>query len=320
MVRIPAPMLATAGSPPVPSSAWDYEAKWDGQRAIFRCDNGDCRIFSRNLREITLSYPDLSSVVAERCRGLGEVLLDGEIVALVGQRPSFGRLQRRMHARPTAGLIAEIPAHFIAFDLLAAEGLSTMGHTYLERRNLLEGLGLHGGVVHVPPYWTDTDPRQLLAAVEDAFLEGLVSKKLDSVYRSGRSRSWIKSSIRKTTEAIIVGWLAPRNGVRDRAVGSLILAGYNDFGELEYIGSVGAGITTVAGRLLRKTFDRLARPDAPLHLGLPKDVAAQANWLTAALVADVEYREVTEDGLIRHPSFRGIRADVPIDHVRRPAR
>ncbi|MFF5037589.1 ATP-dependent DNA ligase [Nocardia salmonicida] len=204
--------------------------KWDGQRAIARCDETGCRFWSRNLREATDSYPDLVSALAEATAALGDgLLLDGEIVAPdpATGAPSFGRLQRRMHARPTSALLDAIRVEFVVFDVLAVDGVSTMDQPYLARRELLRQLAIERGRIRVPPYWTDFDPAHLLDAAEQAGLEGVIAKRTDSVYRPGtRSRSWIKSPLRRSGEAIVAAWIEG-TGTNVGTVGSLVLAGYD---------------------------------------------------------------------------------------------
>ncbi|WP_084537647.1 ATP-dependent DNA ligase [Nocardia puris] len=230
MVRVPAPMLASPGTLPSASPIWAFEMKWDGQRAIARCDETGCRLWSRNLREATGSYPDLAAALAETTADLGDgLLLDGEIVAPDPDTgaPSFARLQRRMHTRPTRALLDEIRVEFVVFDLLAVDGVSTMDQPYLARRALLDRLAVERGRVRVPPFWTDFDPSHLLDAAEQAGLEGVVAKRTDSVYRPGtRTRAWIKSPIRRSAEGIVAAWIEG-TGAHSGTVGSLVLAAYD---------------------------------------------------------------------------------------------
>ncbi|WP_280470715.1 non-homologous end-joining DNA ligase [Nocardia farcinica] len=319
MVRVPAPMLATAGQPPRPGTGWAYELKWDGQRALARITPTGCQIWSRNLREITASYPDISAALTAAAPGHDELLLDGEIVALdPAQVPSFARLQRRMHVtRPTPALLAAVPAHYVVFDVLALDDTSTMEHPYSRRRALLERLHLRPGRIHVPPNWLDTDPAELLAAAAETRAEGIVSKRLDAPYRPGRSRAWIKTALRRTSEVVLIGWL-PGRGEHAGTLGSLIAGAHDQHGRLRFVGCIGTGFTMAARRALRAALDQLACPDSPLDEPVAGEIAATAHWSDPVLVADIDYREITEDGILRHPSFRGIRADRTPDEVALP--
>ncbi|WP_157104268.1 ATP-dependent DNA ligase [Nocardia kruczakiae] len=142
--RVPAPMLATAGRPPENSDQWATEMKWDGMRAITSLDNGEPRLYSRNGREATASFPELTAALADTATGR-RFVIDGEVAApeLPTGIPSFRRLQHRMHtARPPAGLIASIPVQLFVFDILAVDDTDTTPLTYVQRRDLLADLDL----------------------------------------------------------------------------------------------------------------------------------------------------------------------------------
>lgn len=215
---------------------------------------------------------------------------------------------QRMHAKPTTALLAAVRVEYIVFDVLFVDGISTMDQPYLARRQVLDGLAIEGGRIRVPPFWTDIDPDHLLVAAEQAGLEGILSKRADSVYRpDSRSRAWIKSALRRTTEGIIAAWL-PGNGAFAATFGSLVLAAHDNRTGLQYIGSVGTGFSIADRRALRAQLDDIARPTSPLAAA-PTSIARTARYVEPVLIADVEYRELAGDGVLRHPSFRGLRPD-----------
>ncbi|MHA6783036.1 non-homologous end-joining DNA ligase [Pseudonocardia saturnea] len=317
-------MLATAG--PVPTSAgWAFEIKFDGVRAVAYARDGGLRLFSRNDRDVSSSYPEIGAI------GLDEgVVVDGELVALDARgRPDFGRLQHRMHvAAPTVALIAEIPVQYVVFDLLRRGGRSTLGLSYLERRALLDELGLDGaGVVRVPPNFTDIAGSVVQAAAEQQGLEGVVAKRVDSTYQPGRrSRSWIKTAIRHTHEVLVAGWSAG-SGNRHNSIGALLLAAHDDSGRLVYVGDVGTGFTDAArGRLLQqlRAMERAASPfDGEFARARGWSGRApgrgEVRWVDPVLVGEIEYRSFTPEGAFRHPSWRGLRPDRDPGEVRLPA-
>ena len=165
-------------------------------RAITLLDNGETRTYSRNGREATASFPELAAALAGTSAAR-RFVIDGEIVApeLPTGIPSFRRLQHRMHiARPPAALIASVPVQLFVFDVLAIDDTDTVALPYVQRRELLDELDLASALVRVPPYWTGIAPAQMLDVAADHGLEGIVSKRLASIYRPGqRSRSWIKT-------------------------------------------------------------------------------------------------------------------------------
>ncbi|WP_253790782.1 non-homologous end-joining DNA ligase [Nocardia amikacinitolerans] len=310
MVSAPSPMLALSGRPPGNPDGWAFEMKWDGMRVVAAVAEGDCQLYSRNRKHVTGSFPDIAAAVAAAV-GEHRATIDGEIVAPEGASgaPSFSRLQRRMHVRaPTAQLIRDVPVLYMIFDLLALDGHATTTLPYRKRRELLAQLDIARPPIQLSPYWTDIEPETLSAAAAQNGLEGLVAKRLDSTYQPGeRSRNWIKMPFRKTTEAVIAGWL-PGNGPFAESFGSLILGAHDSAGRLVHIGNVGTGWKAAERRSLRTRLDRLARPDTPFDVPPPRAIAVPAHWVEPELVADIEYREATPEGL-RHPSWRGIRID-----------
>ncbi|MGK8558066.1 non-homologous end-joining DNA ligase [Nocardia gipuzkoensis] len=312
-------MLAVSGRPPREHGRWALEMKWDGIRAITRCRAGECRFYSRNNRDLSGSFPELTALLVNLGGG-GELFLDGEIVAPdpATGAPSFTRLQRRMHVvSPGTELLRQFPAQYLAFDLLAVGGESIMNLPYTERRARLDELALDRPLARTPPYYTDIDPATLLDVAREHGLEGIVAKRLDSAYYPGRrSPLWIKTPLRKTTEAVVGGWL-PGTGRFSPTFGSLVLGAYNDQDQLAHIGNVGTGWTMHDRRSLQARLTELSRPDSPFDIPPPRAVAAAAHWVDPVLVADIEYREASPEGL-RHPSWRGLRPDKSPHETRPP--
>lgn len=316
---VPSPMLATLGQLPE-GEGWAWEMKWDGQRAIAQVEPGSSRLFSRNGNDITATFPELADPLVDVLDGR-EAILDGEIVALDSKgRPSFGRLQRRMHVlRPTTALRADVPVTFYLFDLLALDGHSTTSLPYTERRANLDTLGFSGPRVQVPPYWTDVDGDRMLGLAREHRLEGVVAKRIDSTYRPGRrSPTWIKHPLRANTEAIVVGWMDGAGSARG-GVGSLLLGAYDDDGRLLYIGHVGTGFSGAGRRALRDQLAHLERPTSPLAAPPPARDTKGAHWVEPELVGDVEFREYA-GGSLRHPAWKGLRDDKSPREVDLPGR
>ena len=181
------PMLAKLSSLPTDERSYGYEVKWDGIRALAFIQGGRIRLINRNKRDVTKQYPELRALGAEL--GSREAILDGELVALDEQgRPSFERLQQRMHvSSPSAvrKLTSEVPVSYMIFDLLYLDGRSTMELPYRERRAALEQLDLHGPAWQAPAYHAGAG-REFLAAAAEQHLEGIVAKRLDSRYQPGK--------------------------------------------------------------------------------------------------------------------------------------
>ncbi|WP_031087870.1 ATP-dependent DNA ligase, partial [Streptomyces sp. NRRL WC-3549] len=240
-----APMLATPG--PLPSAAvddrWAYEVKQDGQRAlVYLPGDGSVELRARSGTDITAAYPDLAGLGA----ALGDVpaVLDGEIVALDRQgRSDFERLQSRMGLSGSpvkAARAAErVPAHLVLFDVLFLRDVSLVAQVYRERRAALEGLGLDG------PRWSTPSVvvghgQRALDMTREAGLEGVLAKRLNSVYEPGvRSRSWIKIRHARTADVVVGGWVPGRG--RLGGLPGALLVGERHEGGLRYAGSVGTG-------------------------------------------------------------------------------
>ncbi|MFD8098178.1 non-homologous end-joining DNA ligase [Nocardia fluminea] len=315
-------MLAKAGRPPQPPGGWCAEMKWDGARAIAHCTAAGISLWSHNLREITGSYPEVVDALAEITEGR-TMLLDGELVAPDARgAPSFSRLQRRMHIqRPAPSLIDQVRVDYIVFDLLGVDDQVLFDDPYRTRRAELAELTLDDGErVRVPPTWslTETSADELLRVAADSSLEGIVCKRGDSIYEPGRrSSAWTKVVLRLTTEAVIVG-AVPGNVANATTFGGLVLAGHTPDGRLRCLGGVGTGFTATSRRRIRAALDTVRREASPLDDPPPGSVARTAWWVEPVFVVDIEYCEISGDGLLRHPSFRGIRTDKPPDEVGMP--
>jgi bifunctional non-homologous end joining protein LigD len=297
------PMLATTGGlPPGDDSGWAYEIKWDGVRAVAYSEPGTLRFESRNLHDITVSYPELSRL--NRALSHHRAVLDGEIVAFDAEgRPSFGLLQRRMHvsgASAAKRLSQTVPVVYVIFDLLWLDGHPLLRAPYEERRAKLLELGLTGERWQTPDHVVG-DGAALLAASAAQGLEGVMAKRLGSCYEPGRrSRDWVKVKNKQREDFEIVGWV-PGEGRRRNRIGALLLAS-----EGEYVGRVGTGFDEAE-------LQRLAGLLEPLEVDSPpvaNDKAAPKGsiWVRPRHVCEVEFSEWTGERMLRHPSYKGLKA------------
>jgi bifunctional non-homologous end joining protein LigD len=309
------PMTARLGALPRDDEQWAFEIKWDGVRAICHSEPGRLRLHSRNLLDITPRYPEIGRL--NRALSHHRAILDGEVVALDGEgRPSFGALQRRMHvsAESTVRRLArETPVTYVVFDLLWLDGHSLMELTYAERRARLAELGVGEGERWRVPDYVAGHGAQVLAATEQQGLEGVIAKRLDSTYEPGRrSPSWIKVKNLHRQEVVIGGWV-PGEGKRRDRIGAL-LVGVWEGDELRHIGRVGTGFTEQELDRLRERLVPLQRDESPFAPGGPK-IPRGSVFVAPELVAEVEFREWTEGGQLRAPSYKGLRDDKPAEAV-----
>lgn len=311
------PMMAKLADLPQQDQKYGFEIKWDGIRAITFLDRGGIRIQSRNLLDLTGQYPELLRVPKNLQRR--QLVFDGEIVALDERGiPSFERLQPRMHldARKALILAPSVPVTYMLFDLLYLDGGSIMHLPYVERRSALENILTPTNAWQLSSYHVG-DGRELLEATRLRGFEGLVAKRLDTVYEPGRrSGAWLKIKNNLRQEAVIGGWLYGE-GSRNGKIGAL-LVGYYDVTpeeaaqrgrpqQLVYAGKVGTGYTD-------KTLDELAALLAPLQRRTsPFDVDGPryrtALYVEPKLVGEFQFTEWTSAHMMRHPSFKGLRDD-----------
>jgi bifunctional non-homologous end joining protein LigD len=310
------PMLAKLAPLPARDEDWAVEVKWDGVRALAYCRPGRLELETRNLNVVTASYPEIRRL--SRQLGSRDAVLDGELVAFDEEgRPSFGRLQQRIHQTEDSVVRRRMKSHpvtYVIFDLLYLDGHDLTERPYSERRAALEELGLEGDSWQTPGHSVG-HAQELLAASAEQQLEGIVLKRLDSRYAPGkRNGSWLKVKNVGRQEFVIGGWL-PGEGRRQNTLGALLL-GYHDEaaageGELRYAGRVGTGFSGKELTELVKRLKPLARESNPFGRKGPRG----ANYVEPLLVAEIEFRELTSEGLIRHGSFKGLREDKPATEV-----
>ncbi|MEA2439948.1 MAG: bifunctional non-ous end joining protein LigD [Thermoleophilaceae bacterium] len=293
------PMLARSGPLPSDEERYGFEIKWDGMRAIVYSLPGRLRIQGRNLNDITAQWPELRRM--NRALHEHEAVLDGEIVAFDADgKPSFARLQRRMHLSSESQIqrtSKSLPATFVAFDLLHLDGHSLLDLPYTERRERLEALDLNGSHWRTPPSYAG-EGRPLLEATRQQGLEGVVAKRLDSPYCPGqRSSCWVKVKNKQRAELVVGGYLPG-----ERKVGAVLLGRYDDDGRLRYAGRAGSGLkeSDVEELLARTT----PRDESPFE-GDPRPPRG-SRFVEPELEVEAEFTDFTDDGVMRHPTYKGM--------------
>jgi bifunctional non-homologous end joining protein LigD len=301
-------MLATTGPLPV-GAGWAYEFKWDGVRAITLIHDGHLRMFARSGAEITIAYPELGGLP----QAVPSAVLDGEVVVLDDAgRPSFTALAERMHVRDparAAALAAARPVTLMIFDVLSLYGADLCNRPYQDRRACLDTLDLNGDRWLSPPMFTDGPATR--AAADEYQLEGVVAKRLNSVYRPGiRSPDWVKVKIDRTAEFVVGGW---KPGAR--TLGTLFIGLPTEDGGLIYCGRVGGGISGASERALLAELRPRAAPTSPFVTPVPRADGKDATWVRPELIIEVRYGQQTPDSRLRFPRFLRIRPDLTVEDL-----
>ncbi|HSR23272.1 MAG TPA: non-homologous end-joining DNA ligase, partial [Candidatus Eisenbacteria bacterium] len=303
-----APMLAKpADTVPRPDRGWAYEFKWDGARAVVFNQRGSLRVVSRTQEDLTRRYPELRRLA--EALGSHTAVLDGEIVAIAQDGvPRFEQLQQRIGLSGEAEIrrkMKQVPVYYFAFDLLYLDGQLLLDRPYSERRERLQALGLAGPSWQTPEHQAGHGAA-MLEASRTSGLEGIVAKRLDSVYEAGRrSPAWLKIKNRRQQNLVIGGWL-DGEGKREGLPGAL-LVGYWDGDQLVYAGRVGTGFTDASLARLATMMAPLARPESPFGRGHPP---ARAHFIEPRLVGRFELADWTRADQVRAGAFKGLRQDV----------
>ncbi len=290
------PMLATLTEPRALPEGWVYEPKLDGWRCLAFVRDGEVKLFSRNRKPLNESYPGIAEALASRARG--DMVLDGEIIAMDGQRgvSSFSLLQRRMQSSSV---------QLWLFDCLFYEGRDLTRLPLGDRKALLKDVVQFGGPIKFTPALNGS----FAALYRDACRrggEGLIAKRAGSRYTAGRSGDWVKLKCVNTQELVIGGWTEPQ-GSRT-GLGALLVGHYDGDGTLHYAGKVGTGFDQRTLEDLARRLGRIERQRSPFGGGVVP-TRGGLHWVAPTMIAQIGFAEWTPDGMLRHPRFLGLRDD-----------
>ncbi len=292
------PMLATIATRVPEGGNWSYEIKWDGFRGICFLSDGTLRVVSRNARDFNKNFPELEqiahNITAENA------IVDGEIVAFdANGRPSFSLMQQRTGFATTKER-KHTPVKLIAFDLLYLNGYDLRGVALADRQRLLREIVRPGEHISVSEVFSGGG-QSILDAAKSHGLEGVIAKKSDSRYESGRSNCWMKVKLTTEDEFVICGFLT----LKRKPFSSLVL-GYYQNGELTWAGNVGTGFTDKSLRQIYSELEKLITPKNPF----PEDIDVDhVTWLKPKLVCSARYTGWGGDNHLRAPVFLGLRPD-----------
>ncbi|HVT15294.1 MAG TPA: DNA ligase D [Thermoanaerobaculia bacterium] len=301
------PQLATLVAEPPEGDGWLHEIKYDGYRALCEVRGGKARLLTRRGKDWTAHFPGIAQAASSL--PVESALLDGEVVVLEADgRTSFQALQNALTEGRDGDLVC------FAFDLLYLDGYDLRRAPLTARKAALAAL-LDGaaGPIRFSDHVQGQGKGFFRQACQHA-LEGTVAKRAEQPYHSGRSRDWLKVKCLQRQEFVIGGFTDPE-GARS-GLGALLVGVY-DNGELVYSGRVGTGFSQRMLVDLRRRLDELER-STPAFVNPPHGAAARgAHWAEPELVAEIAFSEWTQDGILRHPSFQGLREDKEPREIRR---
>ena len=318
-------LAASTGTIPDRLAGWAIEPKWDGIRIIADVSARGVRLWTRNGNDKAPQFPEIVRALRTLAADGGPLVLDGEIVALDrrGRALRFQALQGRMHAESeetVARNAAATMTAFVAFDLLADRDRSLTSLPFSERRKALEARvpARRGAIVRrgESVRCASAAARKMFVRARAEGWEGVLLKRVDAPYVAGkRTPDWRKVKLEREQEFVIGGYSAPTAGTARDHFGALLVGYYDDRGALHYAGKVGTGYTVAMLALLARKLAPLRRETSPF-VDAPRAVAAGTTWVKPVLVAQVRYNEMTDAGILRQPSFLGLRDDKAARDVR----
>ncbi|MEO7941467.1 MAG: DNA ligase D [Burkholderiaceae bacterium] len=301
------PQLATLANGIPDAGPWVYEIKFDGYRMLAKVDNGTVALITRNGHDWTDKLPVLAKEIGQL--GLQSAWLDGELVVMDGAgKPSFHALQNALDSPHSADI------QFFLFDVPHLQGFDLCGAALRDRRRLLEALLSRGKAEHLQfSAGFDADPATILASACQLQLEGVIAKRAEAHYESGRSSSWLKLKCGQRQEFVICGYTDRSDG--SPQIGSLVLGVHGDAGALVSVGNVGTGWDAKEARMLQSTLRALRTAKAPFSAATTarrrsaKGAAEPTHWVKPTLVAEVAFGQWTPSGNLRHAKYLGLRSD-----------
>jgi bifunctional non-homologous end joining protein LigD len=283
------PQLATLKARAPQGDQWLHEIKFDGYRVQIHLNKGKRKVYTRNGLDWTKRF----SVIAGALDIPGQAIIDGEVVVVHQGRTNFSELQAELAASNQDRLV------FYAFDLLWRDG-DLRKLPQIDRKQMLSDL-LGGNGIELPIIYSEHligDGQEMFEHAAKLNFEGIVSKNAQAPYRSDRNEGWLKIKTVQKGKFPVIGFVKDPTGV------AALYLGKREGKDLVYMGKVGTGWSRTVSSQIRKQLDTVGRPKSKLTKTIRKP---KATWVDPVFVADVEYRDITSEGLLRQSSFKGLK-------------
>jgi bifunctional non-homologous end joining protein LigD len=297
------PMEPKSHQSPFDDAQYGFQIKWDGTRILAHVKQGKSQLFNRKKNVRTKQYPEISNALSD-IFPKNDVILDGEIIALRDGKPNFQQLMRRDRASDKTTinyLMQHIPVTYVVFDIIFMDGRALVSSTFSDRDDILKSVLNSCDPIVV----TDTFPARgilLYSIIKEKGLEGIVAKKLNSLYEIGKkSGSWLKIKNRRQIMSMVGGFLADGANVKS------LLLGTKEDDELVYIGNASSGITEKQAKSLYENLCTEAITSCPF-MDPPKHYKTKnIRWVNPIFEVVIEYSDFTDDGLLRHPVIKELK-------------
>ena len=284
------PQLATLKLRAPVGEKWIHEIKYDGYRVQVHLNKGNVKLYTRNGHDWTNRF----AIIAESFNiPVERAIFDGEIVVVKDGRTNFSQLQAELASGRQRALA------FYAFELLFLEGFDLQRSPQLERKRVLKML-FDETKLKSPILYSDhlvTDGNEMFQHACKLNWEGIISKNAEAPYRSERNEGWLKIKCSQRAKFPVIGFIKDPGGI------AALYLGKHDGKELSYIGKVGTGWSRTVSADLRKKLNEVVSPKSKLTKPVRKP---KATWVEPKFYAEVEYRDITSEGLLRHSSFKGL--------------
>ncbi|QGW65495.1 DNA ligase D [Lysobacter soli] len=300
-----APQLAKLGDAPPEGDQWVHEIKWDGYRIVATVARGKAKLWSRNALDWTDKVPEITGAI--EALGLKSAALDGELIAGSGTRDDFNLLQATLSGERQGTL------SYALFDLLHVDGVDISKAPLIERKTLLEQILGHGTRHLSYSSHAVGDGEQAFELAGQQDFEGIISKRADRAYHSGRGDDWRKTKALHSDEYAVVGWTAPK-GSRS-GFGSLLLATPDKRHGWAYVGRVGSGFSDTLIKDISKRLGRAGSKEPTVYVPENDTDLRSAKWFEPRFVVEVNFRGIGGQGLLRQPSLKSIRDDKDIEDL-----
>lgn len=284
------PQLATLKAKAPVGPLWIHEIKYDGYRVQANVNAGRKKMFTRNGHDWVKRF----STIAGALDFSGQAIIDGEVVVVHEGRTNFSELQADLAAGKQDRLV------YYAFDLLWLDGKDLRKTLQIERKQVLRDL-LDNNGIEAPVVYSEHllgDGQEMFEHAAKLNWEGIVSKKADAPYRSERTEAWQKIKTVQKGKFPVIGFIKDPTGV------AALYLGKREGKELVYMGKVGTGWSRTVSSQIRKQLDTVVSPKSKLTKPVKKP---KATWVEPSFVADIEYRDITSEGLLRQSSFKGLK-------------